>query len=98
MVKGVVKKIYEGGNNRRKKMFKPKNGIKLSWHAYLRILERITSMSFSEAEAFALKEIRRSKVTLTQLLEDGSRGISYINDDIKYIVQNNVIVTVYTIY
>lgn len=71
--------------------------FKLSKHAYFRLLQRITAMSFCEAEDFAIKEINKSKITLTQLLEDGSKEIAYINKGIKYIVQNQTIVTIYTI-
>ncbi|MEQ2525576.1 hypothetical protein WMO40_02595 [Bacillaceae bacterium CLA-AA-H227] len=79
-------------------MNKKKFKLTLSKHAYIRILERITSMSFSDAEDFALREIQKSKITLTQLLDDGTKAIAYINKDIKYIVKGKTIVTIYTTY
>jgi hypothetical protein len=78
----------------RKKM----SPFSLSNHAYTRILERITSMSFSEAEDFAIREILKSRITLTQLLDDGSKALAYIHEDVKYIVKDSTIVTVYTTY
>jgi preprotein translocase subunit SecA len=72
--------------------------LKLSEHGYERILERITYMTYSEAEYFVQKEIEKSNITLLESLENGAEAVAYIYDDIKYIVQNQTIVTVYTLY
>jgi hypothetical protein len=72
--------------------------LKLSDHGYTRMNQRITEMTFPEAENFAKEEINKSRISQAIMQYNGREAIAYIYQDIKYIVRNNVIVTVYTLY
>ncbi|RBW71114.1 hypothetical protein [Bacillus taeanensis] len=66
--------------------------IKLSKHAYKRLMERVTWMTRAEAEKFVRKEL--NKCRRMEILEN---GVAYIYKGIKYIVRNNIIVTLYLV-
>ncbi|OLS38591.1 hypothetical protein [Bacillus sp. MRMR6] len=69
--------------------------LKLSLHAFDRINERIKPINdFDAAERFAKEEIEESNVTVPEILENGERKITYICTNKKFIVINNLIITV----